>query len=179
MRLIREAVGGRRDTENHDWILVGTRVQVRSGTRVPGTFWRSGQPLRFDWTRLKAHALRLTKGAKARKLVSARTFRGPAYRRTSTYPYRRNVMRCTPSSRSCRSLRHNDGLFARDWKPGRGGTLTSINPTTGEPIAGVTMASAEQCDEAVAAAAAAFETWRDAAGAQARRSDSRSRRGAA
>jgi aldehyde dehydrogenase (NAD+) len=54
----------------------------------------------------------------------------------------------------------NDGLFARGWKPGRGQTLTSINPTTGQPIANVTMATVEQGDEAVTAAAAAFETWR-------------------
>ncbi|HEX5217533.1 MAG TPA: aldehyde dehydrogenase family protein [Vicinamibacterales bacterium] len=54
----------------------------------------------------------------------------------------------------------NDGLFARGWKPGRGQTLTSINPTTGQPIATVTMATAEQSDDAVTAAAAAFETWR-------------------
>jgi len=54
----------------------------------------------------------------------------------------------------------NDGLFARGWKPGRGQALTSMNPTTGQPIATVTMATAEQSDEAVTAAAAAFETWR-------------------
>src|SRR6187397_1048431 len=54
----------------------------------------------------------------------------------------------------------HDGLFARGWKPGRGQTLASTNPTTGQPIANVTMATAEQADEAVTAAAAAFETWR-------------------
>src|SRR6187401_2094251 len=54
----------------------------------------------------------------------------------------------------------NDGLFARGWKPGRGQALTSMNPTTGQPIATVTRATAEQSDDAVTAAAAAFETWR-------------------
>jgi len=54
----------------------------------------------------------------------------------------------------------HDGLFARGWKPGRGQMLASTNPTTGQPIATVTMATAEQADEAVTAAAAAFETWR-------------------
>ncbi len=53
------------------------------------------------------------------------------------------------------------GLFAGTWRAdARGGELVSIDPSTGAPIARVVQASAEDCDEAVAQAARAFEAWR-------------------
>ena len=43
--------------------------------------------------------------------------------------------------------------------PGTGGTLDVRNPARDQPLATVEMAGAEQVDQAVAAARAAFEVW--------------------
>ncbi|HXT72037.1 MAG TPA: aldehyde dehydrogenase family protein [Vicinamibacterales bacterium] len=48
-----------------------------------------------------------------------------------------------------------------EWFASGGATLVSANPSTGQPIASVTMASPEDCDRVVSAAARAFESWRE------------------
>ncbi len=47
------------------------------------------------------------------------------------------------------------------WFASGASAVVSTNPATGEAIASVTTASAEDCDRVVAAAARAFESWRD------------------
>lgn len=56
----------------------------------------------------------------------------------------------------------NSGVCGRNWveAPG-GGTLVSINPSTGEAIASVTQGSADDYDRIAHDADAAFERWRD------------------
>jgi acyl-CoA reductase-like NAD-dependent aldehyde dehydrogenase len=46
-----------------------------------------------------------------------------------------------------------------EWVEGRGGSFPTIDPTTGEPLLDVTIATAAEVDAAVAAAAAASEPW--------------------
>ena len=56
----------------------------------------------------------------------------------------------------------NSGVCGRDWVPQPGGEeLVSINPSTGEPIAKVVSASADDYDRVVEDAKAAFVEWRD------------------
>jgi aldehyde dehydrogenase (NAD+) len=57
--------------------------------------------------------------------------------------------------------RTNPGASAAGWLPApSGGRLVSLNPSTGEPIAAVAMASEEEYEQVVAAASATFERWR-------------------
>lgn len=53
------------------------------------------------------------------------------------------------------------GAYAGKWLPARGPELVSSTPVTGEPIATVRQASAEDYEEVVAAAQAAFLRWRE------------------
>ncbi len=53
------------------------------------------------------------------------------------------------------------GVYAGRWLEGRGGLLESVNPATGQRLASVRMATAEEYDEAVEAAHAAFLRWRE------------------
>ncbi len=55
----------------------------------------------------------------------------------------------------------NSGVYAGRWLAGGGGDLASINPATGERLATVRMATAEEYDQAVDAAHAAFLRWRE------------------
>ena len=55
----------------------------------------------------------------------------------------------------------NSGVYAGRWLAGGGGDLESINPATGERLATVRMATAEEYDQAVDAAHAAFLRWRE------------------
>jgi aldehyde dehydrogenase (NAD+) len=52
------------------------------------------------------------------------------------------------------------GLYAGGWKETSGEQLTSDNPAAGDIIGTVTMATATEYDQAVVAAAAAFDEWR-------------------
>ena len=52
------------------------------------------------------------------------------------------------------------GCFAGEWQRGAGEEMTSIDPSTGRPLARVRGASHEQYDAAVAEAARAFALWR-------------------
>lgn len=54
----------------------------------------------------------------------------------------------------------NPGGYAGRWLAGSGERIESLNPATGEPIAGVRAADASDYEEIAAAAVAAFEEWR-------------------
>ncbi len=59
-------------------------------------------------------------------------------------------------------LESTDLLIGGDRRPASdGATLSTVNPATGEPLAEVPSASAADVDDAVSAARAAFEEWRD------------------
>jgi aldehyde dehydrogenase (NAD+) len=55
---------------------------------------------------------------------------------------------------------HNSGVFAGKWLEPTGETIDVTNPTTGESIATVALASREDYDEVVASAVETFERWR-------------------
>ena len=55
---------------------------------------------------------------------------------------------------------HNSGVFAGRWLEPTGETVDVTNPTTGESIATVAMASREDYDEVVASSVETFERWR-------------------
>ncbi len=55
---------------------------------------------------------------------------------------------------------HNSGVFAGKWLEPTGETIDVINPTTGESIATVAMASRDDYDEVVASSVETFERWR-------------------
>jgi aldehyde dehydrogenase (NAD+) len=55
---------------------------------------------------------------------------------------------------------HNSGVFAGKWLEPTGETVDVTNPTTGESIATVGMASREDYDEVVASSVETFERWR-------------------
>ena len=55
---------------------------------------------------------------------------------------------------------HNSGVFAGEWLEPAGEQVEVINPTTGEPLATVGMASAEDYDRVAAHSAETFERWR-------------------
>lgn len=54
----------------------------------------------------------------------------------------------------------NDGAFDGSWITTRGERIESINPATGEAIAAVRFATADDYERVLAASQAAFETWR-------------------
>jgi aminobutyraldehyde dehydrogenase len=54
---------------------------------------------------------------------------------------------------------HTDLLVGADFVPGAGAEETLVNPATGQPITVLREASADQVDQAVRAAQAAFKTW--------------------
>ena len=84
------------------------------------------------------------------------------------------MIKSSPSGRFTRDARAllknlqiqdvNDGAC---WGPGgwiaepSATSLVSVNPTTGEPLAAVRLASTATCDAVVARSASAFETWRE------------------
>jgi aldehyde dehydrogenase (NAD+) len=55
---------------------------------------------------------------------------------------------------------HNSGVFAGKWLEPTGEAIDVTNPTTGESIATVAMASREDYDEVVASSVETFERWR-------------------
>jgi aldehyde dehydrogenase (NAD+) len=55
---------------------------------------------------------------------------------------------------------HNSGVYAGEWLDATGETVDVVNPSTGEPIATVTMASREDYEQVVASSAETFERWR-------------------
>jgi aldehyde dehydrogenase (NAD+) len=55
---------------------------------------------------------------------------------------------------------HNSGVFAGEWLDATGDTIDVINPTTGESLASVTLASVEDYEEVVATSVEAFQRWR-------------------
>jgi aldehyde dehydrogenase (NAD+) len=55
---------------------------------------------------------------------------------------------------------HNSGVFAGEWLEPAGEQVEVINPTTGEPLATVGMASAEDYDRVAAHSVETFERWR-------------------
>ena len=55
---------------------------------------------------------------------------------------------------------HNSGVFAGRWLEPTGETVDVTNPTTGESMATVAMASREDYDEVVASSVETFERWR-------------------
>ena len=55
---------------------------------------------------------------------------------------------------------HNSGVFAGEWLEATGEVVDVINPTTGEPMAQVTMASAADYEKVVASSVETFERWR-------------------
>jgi len=54
----------------------------------------------------------------------------------------------------------NSGVYAGEWLPASGETVEVINPTTGEALARVTMASADDYDKVAGRAAETFDSWR-------------------
>jgi aldehyde dehydrogenase (NAD+) len=54
----------------------------------------------------------------------------------------------------------NSGVFAGEWLTATGETIDVINPTTGRPIAQVTMASADDYEKVVESSIDTFERWR-------------------
>jgi aldehyde dehydrogenase (NAD+) len=54
----------------------------------------------------------------------------------------------------------NSGVFAGRWREATGETIDVVNPTSGEAIARVTMASRQDYDEVAASSAETFERWR-------------------
>lgn len=55
---------------------------------------------------------------------------------------------------------HNSGVFAGEWLEATGQTIDVINPTTGESMATVTMASLDDYEKVVASSVETFERWR-------------------
>jgi len=55
---------------------------------------------------------------------------------------------------------HNSGVFGGEWLDGTGEQIEVINPTTGEALATVTMASSDDYDRVVANSVETFERWR-------------------
>ena len=55
---------------------------------------------------------------------------------------------------------HNSGVFGGEWLDGTGEQIKVINPTTGEALATVTMASSDDYDRVVANSVETFERWR-------------------
>jgi len=55
---------------------------------------------------------------------------------------------------------HNSGVFAGEWLEATGEQIEVVNPTNGEPLASVTMASADDYDLVVANSVETFERWR-------------------
>ncbi len=55
---------------------------------------------------------------------------------------------------------HNSGVFAGEWLEATGDTIDVINPTTGESLASVTLASVEDYEKVVATSVEAFQRWR-------------------
>jgi aldehyde dehydrogenase (NAD+) len=54
----------------------------------------------------------------------------------------------------------NPGVFTGTWHRGSGARLESINPTTGEPIGAVTLATVADYEQAARVAVEAFKVWR-------------------
>jgi len=54
----------------------------------------------------------------------------------------------------------NSGVFAGEWLEATGESIDVINPTTGQSIASVTLASLDDYERVVASSAEAFERWR-------------------
>ncbi len=64
--------------------------------------------------------------------------------------------------RPAAQLESTDLLIGGERRPASdGATLTTVNPATGEPLADVPNANADDVDDAVSAAHKAFRTWRD------------------
>jgi len=55
---------------------------------------------------------------------------------------------------------HNSGVFGGEWLPGTGEQSVVVNPSNGETLATVTMASAEDYDQVVANSVDTFQRWR-------------------
>jgi aldehyde dehydrogenase (NAD+) len=55
---------------------------------------------------------------------------------------------------------HNSGVFGGEWLDATGEPIEVVNPTTGEALATVTMASADDYDRVVASSVETFERWR-------------------
>ncbi|HSJ82239.1 MAG TPA: aldehyde dehydrogenase family protein [Acidimicrobiia bacterium] len=55
---------------------------------------------------------------------------------------------------------HNSGVFGGEWLDATGEPIEVVNPTTGETLATVTMASADDYDRVVANSVETFERWR-------------------
>ena len=55
---------------------------------------------------------------------------------------------------------HNSGVFAGEWLDPSGEQIEVVNPTTGEPLATVGMASSEDYDRVVARSVETFDRWR-------------------
>ena len=54
----------------------------------------------------------------------------------------------------------NSGVFAGEWLEAGGDTLEVINPTTGEHLANVTLATLDDYEKVVASSTEAFDRWR-------------------
>ena len=54
----------------------------------------------------------------------------------------------------------NSGVFAGEWLEATGETVDVVNPTTGEPIARVTMASRDDYERVASSSSETFERWR-------------------
>lgn len=54
----------------------------------------------------------------------------------------------------------NSGVYAGDWIEASGPTVDVVNPTTAEPFASVTLASADDYDRAVESSEETFDRWR-------------------
>ena len=54
----------------------------------------------------------------------------------------------------------NSGVYAGEWREASGETVDVLNPTTGEKLASVTMASVDDYDAVVASSVETFERWR-------------------
>ncbi|MGD2061100.1 MAG: aldehyde dehydrogenase family protein, partial [Acidimicrobiia bacterium] len=55
---------------------------------------------------------------------------------------------------------HNSGVYAGEWLEATGETVDVINPTTGESVATVTMASRDDYEKVVSNSVETFERWR-------------------
>jgi aldehyde dehydrogenase (NAD+) len=55
---------------------------------------------------------------------------------------------------------HNSGVFAGEWTEATGEQVEVVNPTTGEPLATVTMASAQDYDRVADSSVETFLRWR-------------------
>jgi len=56
--------------------------------------------------------------------------------------------------------RENPGAFAGSWLPTNGALVESVNPATGEPIAGVRMAGGDEYQRCAEVTVEAFQEWR-------------------